>query len=131
MTDRDVDLREMKRPKCKACGASMMLVRRTPDPDRGRRHELRTFMCFKCKRKRTVVPTVLNDERLHMTGHEVDLREMKRPKCKGCGANTTLVRRSPDPDHGARHELRTFMCFKCKRERTASIKLAVKKKTKP
>jgi hypothetical protein len=66
-------------------------------------------------------------ERLHMTGHEVDLREMKRPKCKGCGANTTLVRRTPDPDHGARHELRTFMCFKCKRERTVSMKLSDKK----
>ncbi len=63
MTDRDVDLREMKRPKCKACGASMMLVRRTPDPDRGRRHELRTFMCFKCKRERTV-PIVLDDRKV-------------------------------------------------------------------
>ena len=63
-----------------------------------------------------------------MTVHEVDFREMKRPKCKGCGAATTLVRRTPDSDHGARHELRTFMCFKCKRERTVSIKLAVKKK---
>ena len=65
--------------------------------------------------------------RLHMTGHEVDLREMKRPKCKGCGASTTLVRRTPDLDHGARHELRTFMCFKCKRERTVSMKLSDKK----
>jgi hypothetical protein len=65
-----------------------------------------------------------------MTVQEVDLREMKRPKCKGCGAATTLVRRTPDSDHGARHELRTFMCFKCKRERTVSIKLTVKKKTK-
>jgi hypothetical protein len=75
------------------------------------------------------VPTAL-DEHLHMTAYEVELHEMKRPKCKGCGANTTLVRRSPDPDHGARHELRTFMCFKCKRERTVSIALNDKKNTK-
>jgi hypothetical protein len=129
MTRHEIDSPEITRPKCEACGAPMLLVGRTP-PDHDAEHELRTFMCFKCKRKRTVVPTVL-DERLHMTGHEVDLREMKRPKCKACGANTTLVRRSPDPDHGARHELRTFMCFKCKRERTASIKLAVKKKKEP
>jgi hypothetical protein len=125
MTGRQVDLRELKRPKCKACGAPMLLVRRTPDPDHDAKQELRTFMCFKCKRKMTV-PTVL-DERLHMIGNEVDLREMKRPKCKGCGASTTLVRRSPDPDRGARHELRTFMCFKCKRERTVSMVLNDKK----
>jgi hypothetical protein len=54
MTRRGIDLPEVKRPKCKACGASMMLVRRTPDPDHGARHELWTFMCFKCKRERTV-----------------------------------------------------------------------------
>jgi hypothetical protein len=54
----DLDLREMKRPRCKACGANMMLIRRTPDPDHGTGHELRTFMCHKCKRERTV-PTVL------------------------------------------------------------------------
>jgi hypothetical protein len=129
MTRHEIDLPEAKRPKCKACGAPMLLVGPTPDPDHGAKHEMRAFMCFKCKRKMTL-PTVL-DERLHMTTHEVKLREMKRPKCKGCGANMTLVRRSPDPDHGARHELRTFICFKCRRERTVSIKLAVKKKLKP
>jgi hypothetical protein len=58
MTRRGIDLPEVKRPKCKACGASMMLVRRTPDPDHGARDELWTFMCFKCKRERTV-PTRL------------------------------------------------------------------------
>ena len=40
------------------CGANMRLVGRTPDPGRGPSWELRTFMCFKCKRER-VLPTEL------------------------------------------------------------------------
>jgi transposase-like protein len=69
-------------------------------------------------------------ERPNMHRPEAELREMKRPRCKACGANTMLVRRTPDPDHGARHELRTFICHKCKRERTVSIVLT-ESTTKP
>ena len=43
------------------------------------------------------------------------------PKCPACGGAMSLIRRTPDSEHGAGWERQTFVCRECRHEIERSV----------